>query len=93
MFPQEVVPRTCDSVHGGGLLRSYIPSSCATDVLADCDAPSNYFGAMLDTHFYWQDTWRREGRMQLSLPARPVLTSSLARSFPASQVPPRVCLR
>ena len=25
---------------------------------------------MLDTHFFWQQTWKREGRMEVSLPRR-----------------------
>ena len=36
---------------------AYIPSWCDSDTLAGCDAPAEYFGAMLDTHFAWAATW------------------------------------
>ena len=50
---------------------AYIPSWCSTDTLADCDDPSNYYSAMLDTHFFWKQTWEEEERMILDLPERP----------------------
>jgi hypothetical protein len=45
----------------------YIPSWCDSDTLAGCDGPSNYYSAMLDTHFTWEATWAEEGRMQLQV--------------------------
>ena len=43
---------------------------CDSDTLAGCDAPSEYYRAMLDTYCFWQQTWKREGRMEVSLPRR-----------------------
>lgn len=44
---------------------AYVPSMCASDVLAGCDAPGDFFSAMLDVHFYWDTTWKREGTMSV----------------------------
>ena len=52
---------------------TYMPSKCTgdpyDDEVAGCDAPGNYFAALLDNHFYWQTTWEEEGRMTLDLPS------------------------
>ena len=48
-----------------------MPSWCASDASADCDKPANFYGALLDNHFFWEQTWVDEGRMSLGLPARP----------------------
>lgn len=54
---------------------AYVPDMCAGDeALAGCAPASGYFAAMLDNHFFWRDTWEREGRMDVSLPSRPADT-------------------
>jgi hypothetical protein len=63
---------------------AYVPSWCASDTLADCDAPSNYYSAMLDTHFFWEKTWETEQRMELSLPERPADTDGKLLATQAS---------
>ena len=51
---------------------AYAPGVCAHDeALAGCAPAAAYFRALLDNHFYWQATWQREGRLELSLPSRP----------------------
>ena len=52
------------------LIRVFAHCRCNSDTLAGCDAPSEYYRAMLDTYFFWQQTWKREGRMEVSLPHR-----------------------
>ena len=49
---------------------AYVPSLCADDALADCAPAGAYFGALLDNHFFWEATWRTEGRMGVALPRR-----------------------
>ena len=49
---------------------TYVPSMCEADTLAGCDAASDFFGAVLDTHFFWSNTWEVEHRMELALPSR-----------------------
>jgi hypothetical protein len=59
----------------------YIPSWCGegeeADGLAGCDAPAHFYAALLDVHFYWLDTWKEQGRMELSLPSRPADTDGV----------------
>ena len=50
---------------------AYVPSFCSDETLAGCDAPAEFYGAILDNHFAWEDTWRSEGRMAVQLPTRP----------------------
>lgn len=51
---------------------AYVPSWCASDALADCDAPSHFYTEVLNNHFFWQRTWANEPRMlRLRLPSRP----------------------
>lgn len=42
-----------------------------------CDAPSHYFAAVLDAHFFWERTWSGEGRMNVTLPTRPETDGTL----------------
>ena len=63
---------------------TYIPSWCASDTLADCDTPSNYYSAMLDTHMFWKQTWAAEQRMELDLPSRPEDTDGALLATQAS---------
>jgi hypothetical protein len=59
----------------------YQPSKCSKqagdghsgggdDTIAGCDPPSNFFAAVLDNHYYWQDVWTEgtNDRMVLKLP-------------------------
>lgn len=52
---------------------AYIPSWCA-GYLAGCVVAERYYSAMLDSYFFWEDTWTDEGIMQLSLPSQPLGT-------------------
>ena len=64
---------------------SFNPSlDCKTDSLAGCGDPAGYFTAVLDNHFFWQQTWEKEGRMSLSLPARPQDTDGALLAMQAS---------
>ena len=63
---------------------AYIPSWCASDTLADCDAPSNFYSAMLDTHFFWKGTFEQEHAMRLDLPRRPDDTDGVLLAAQAS---------
>ena len=53
---------------------TYVPSECSAntpegDTFAGCDPPSNFFTALLDNHFFWANTWQKEGKMELALPS------------------------
>ena len=56
---------------------AYVPSWCESDVLAGCDAAGDFYGAVLDTYFFWKDTWREETRMEVDLPSRGDTNGSL----------------
>ena len=52
----------------------YQPSECPHtsaegDMFAGCDPAANFYSALLDNHFFWQNTWREEGRMGVDLPS------------------------
>ena len=51
---------------------AYSPSVCsADDTDAGCMPAGPFYRALLDAHFEWEATWRREGRMSLTLPSTP----------------------
>jgi hypothetical protein len=54
---------------------TYQPSECSAtnpahgdDTFAGCDPPRNFFSALLDNHFFWKNTWEKEGKMTVDLP-------------------------
>jgi hypothetical protein len=43
---------------------------CHGASLADCGMARGYYSAILDQHFYWENTWLQEGAMSLGLPGQ-----------------------
>ena len=43
---------------------------CHGASLADCGMARDYYSAILDQHFYWENTWLQEGAISLKLPGQ-----------------------
>ena len=49
-----------------------------------CASPADFYTAILDQHFFWEQTWADEDRMVLNLPSRPDDTDGSVLSAQAS---------